>query len=62
VEWVRTLIDLVALRASAGQPVLRLALILGGVTLLTGLAAVGMPSAPLSKIRGPARMRSNADG
>lgn len=47
VEWVRTLVDLVALRTQAGQPVLRLVLILGGVALVTGLSALVFRAAGL---------------
>ena len=46
-EWVRTLVDLVALRTQAGQPVLRLVLILGGVALVTGLSALVFRAAGL---------------
>jgi hypothetical protein len=35
VEWVRTLLDLVAARQAMGAPSTRLALILGGVALAT---------------------------
>jgi hypothetical protein len=39
-EWARTLVSLVGQRAQAGQPMTRLALILGGVALVTGLSAL----------------------
>lgn len=39
-EWLRTLAELVSSRTGAGQPVLRLSLILGGVALLTALSAL----------------------
>lgn len=48
-EWVRTLVELVAARVEAGQPVLRLALILGGVALLTGLSALVFRTARLKR-------------
>ncbi len=35
IEWLRTMAGLIALRESMGAPYLRLALILGGVALLT---------------------------
>lgn len=40
VEWIRTLVALAAARAEAGQPLIRLCLILGGVALLTALSAL----------------------
>lgn len=40
VEWLRTAAALIALRQSMGQPYTRLALILGGVALATGLCAL----------------------
>lgn len=45
IEWLRTLAGLVSLRQSMGQPYLRLALILGGVALATGAAALAFRSA-----------------
>jgi len=39
-EWVRTLAQLVQSRSNAGEPVLRLSLILGGVALFTALSAL----------------------
>ena len=39
-EWVRTLALLVSSRTQHGQPVLRLAVILGTVALLTGLSSL----------------------
>jgi hypothetical protein len=38
VEWLRSTISLVLARSAAGAPFLRLAIILGGVTLFTALA------------------------
>jgi hypothetical protein len=38
-EWVRTLVVLAQWRISAGEPYLRMALILGGVALFTAWAA-----------------------
>jgi hypothetical protein len=40
IEWIRTLVALVQVRQSLGQPYTRLALILGAVALITALAAV----------------------
>lgn len=48
-EWVRTLVELVAARVEAGQPVLRLALILSGVALLTALSALVFRTARLKR-------------
>jgi hypothetical protein len=39
-EWTRTLFQLMAWRAQAGQSSLRLVIILGSVALLTGLSAL----------------------
>jgi hypothetical protein len=47
VEWVRTLARLAAMRAQEGQPALRLVLILGSVSLLTGLSALVFRAARL---------------
>ncbi len=41
-EWVRTLVVKVGERASAGQPVTRLAVILGTVALVTGASALAL--------------------
>lgn len=46
-EWVRTLVILAGARADAGQPVLRLTLILAGVALLTALSALVFRTARL---------------
>jgi hypothetical protein len=40
VEWLRSTISLVLARSAAGAPFLRLAIILGGVTLFTALASL----------------------
>jgi hypothetical protein len=40
VEWLRSTISLVLARSAAGAPFLRLAIILGSVTLFTALAAL----------------------
>jgi hypothetical protein len=40
VEWLRTAAALIAIRQSLGQSYTRLALILGGVALATGLCAL----------------------
>ncbi len=39
-EWVRTLLDLVAMRRAMGSPWLRLVVILGTVALFTGASAM----------------------
>lgn len=39
-EWVRTSVFLVAARTQAGQPFIRMILILGSVALLTGLSVL----------------------
>jgi hypothetical protein len=44
VEWLRTLTVLVAARVSADLPFARLAAILGGVVVVTSLAAVALES------------------
>jgi len=56
VEWVRTLVHLAAWRAQAGQPALRMVLILGSVALLTGLSALVFQTARARSwfARGPA--------
>ncbi|MFY9329675.1 MAG: hypothetical protein WAO76_16905 [Georgfuchsia sp.] len=48
-EWVWILKALVTSRVEAGQPVLRLALILGGVALLTALSALVFRTARLKR-------------
>jgi hypothetical protein len=48
-EWVRTLIGLAAERMRAGEPVVRLAVILAGVAAVTGLAALTFSSARLRR-------------
>jgi hypothetical protein len=40
VEWLRSAVELVAARSAMGQPFLRLAIILGGVTVFTALSAL----------------------
>jgi hypothetical protein len=40
VEWVRTLAALAAMRSQAGEPMMRMVLILGGVALWTALSAL----------------------
>jgi hypothetical protein len=40
VEWLRSTISLVLSRSEIGEPFLRLAIILGGVTLFTALSAL----------------------
>jgi hypothetical protein len=46
-EWVRTMLHLMVLRTQAGQPMSRLALILGFVALVTALSALVFRSARL---------------
>jgi len=49
VEWVRTLIRLVQWRSEAGQPALRLAVILGAVSLLTAASVFAFRGARLRR-------------
>jgi len=60
IEWVRTLVSLAGQRSRAGEPVVRLILILGSVALVTGLAALMFSAGPLREkyrqwtpVRGP---------
>lgn len=46
-EWLRTLAELATERARAGQPAVRLVLILGTVAAVTGLSALAFRSARL---------------
>lgn len=57
IEWTMTLVTLVMQRRLAGEPVLRLAIILGGVALVTATSAVLLQTEPLrGRYRlGPAR-------
>jgi len=48
-EWVRTLVAIVIARRLAGSPWARLALILGGVALLTAASALVFRSAPMRR-------------
>ncbi|MBL7032084.1 MAG: hypothetical protein ISR97_02755 [Nitrospira sp.] len=48
-EWVRTLLSLVEMRQAMGMPWTRLAMILGGVALFTGLSALVFQSRSLKK-------------
>ena len=52
-EWIRTTIRLVMQRSEAGQPVVRLVVILGSVTLLTVLSALVFRSARLHRWYSP---------
>jgi hypothetical protein len=53
-EWIRTLVVLARARAGAGEPALRMGLILGGVALLTALSALVFRTATLRRrFRGP---------
>jgi hypothetical protein len=58
-EWIRTAIQLVALRESMGQPWTRLAIILGSVALATALCALVFETRGLrSRFGLPARPRA----
>jgi hypothetical protein len=57
-EWVRTLARLVALRTQEGQPAQNLVLILGSVTLLTGLSALMFRAARLRRWYEPGQARA----
>jgi len=48
-EWMYTLGGLVALRMELGQPVARMALILGGVAVFTAASALVFQSAPMAR-------------
>jgi len=50
VEWVWTLWRLVGARGAAGEPAVRLAAILGAVTLVTGLSALIFQSRTLRRV------------
>ena len=54
-EWLRTLVTLVAARMEAGQPALRMAIILGSVALLTGASALVFRSVRLARYYATAR-------
>jgi len=49
IEWLWTLSRLASARAQAGEPALRMSLILGGVALVTGLSALLFRTARLRK-------------
>jgi hypothetical protein len=49
-EWVRTLYELVQVRVATGQPVTRMAVILGAVTLVTFCSALLFQSSVLKRI------------
>ena len=49
-EWVRTLVGIAGVRAQAGEPVLRLVIILGAVVTLTILAALTFQSRSLRRV------------
>ena len=49
IEWIRTLVVLAGMRQAAGAPWMRLALILGGVSLLTICSALVFRSGALRK-------------
>jgi hypothetical protein len=48
-EWVRTLIQTAARRSAAGEPMLRLIVILGSVALVTALSALALRTGPLGR-------------
>ena len=45
VEWIRTMVELVKRRTAAGEPFVRLVVILGGVALVAVLAALLLQTA-----------------
>lgn len=49
VEWVRTTIAFAGRRIQAGEPVVRLVVILGSVALVTGMSAWMFSTGPLRK-------------
>ncbi len=49
-EWVRTLYDLVQVRVATGQPVTRMAVILGVVALVTFCSALLFQSSVLKRV------------
>jgi hypothetical protein len=53
-EWVRTMAQLIGWRSQAGQPVLRMGVILGAVTLVTLSSALVFRSARLRRWYGSA--------
>lgn len=59
-EWIRTLVDLYGRRAQAGQPALRLAIILGVVAAVTFLSALVFQSGTLSRMYGLRKEKPNA--
>lgn len=60
VEWARTLVALAAWRSQAGEPMLRLVLILGGVALWTALSALLFQAPRLRTRYGLARAGDSA--
>jgi hypothetical protein len=52
IEWILTTVGLAQLRLRHGEPYLRLAVILGGVTLFTALAALVLQHPMLRKYFG----------
>ena len=52
VEWIRTLVVLSGLRAQAGQPLVRLVIILGVVAAVTFLSALIFQSKTMGRIYG----------
>lgn len=51
-EWLRTLVLLAQWRMQAGQPALRLAIILGSVAVITGLSALLFQTRRLGRFYG----------
>ena len=49
VEWVRTIVQVAARRSEAGEPMLRMIVILGSVALVAALSAVALGLGPLRR-------------
>jgi len=60
-EWVRTLVEIFAWRTKAGQPALRMAVILGCVTLVTAGSALVFGSDRLRRWYNPGRTEARND-
>jgi hypothetical protein len=61
-EWIRTLLTLAGGRMQAGQPVLRLAIILGAVAAVTGLSALLFQTHRLRRVYRLRRQAPPRDG
>jgi hypothetical protein len=59
VEWTRTLIRIATQRAQEGEPYLRLAIILGGVALVTALSSLVFRTARLRSRYSPGSAASH---